>query len=175
LLVRRHSFEALLLTIHSSVTMASMTTIGYHTFLKGLPTYIRANLPNPPSLHFHQPHRWLLQIYDHDKHIHYEVQRIPNRGVFEIGLHFEMRDKARNQQLLSGFSHFLIEIHATLGDSIVAEPWDKGWAKLYEVVPEEPLTETFQTTLGKRVADFISCVHPILQEISATSGRGREI
>ncbi len=159
--------SGLRLTVHCSVTMAKMTKLGYHIFLKGLPTSIRAHLPKTLPLHFHQPYRWLLQVYDQDKRVHYEVQRLTSRGVFEIGLHFESRSKQLNQHLLRGFSRYLFEIHARLGDSVVVEPWDKGWAKLYEVVPAEALTEAFQQRLGKRVADFICCVHPILQEIYA--------
>ncbi len=151
-----------------------MTKLGYHSFLKGLPTHIRANLPKAMLLHYHQPHRWLLQIYDQDKRVHYEVQRMTGRGIFEVGLHFESRNRALNQHLLTGFSRNLFEIHAKLGDSVVAEPWDKGWAKLYQVVLEEPLTELFQQQLGQRVAEFIACVHPILQEIYATPVVKRE-
>lgn len=151
-----------------------MTKLGYHTFLKGLPTYILAHLPNGLILHYHQPHRWLLQMYDQDKRVHYEVQRITGRGLFEIGLHFESRNRQLNEHMLTCFSRHLFEIHETLGDSVVVEPWDKGWAKLYEVIAEEALTEAFQEKLGKRVADFIGCVHPILQIVYETPVQRRE-
>lgn len=152
-----------------------MTQLGYHTFLKGLPTHIRPHLPRAMLLHIHQPHRWLVQIYDQDKRVHYEIQRIPGRGEFEIGLHFESRNKELNQRLLEGFSRYLFEIHALLGESVVAEPWDKGWAKVYEVVEVAEMTEDAQKELGKRVAEFIQCIHPMLQEIYADSTQRRKV
>ena len=52
-----------------------------------------------------------------------------------------------------------------LGDSIEAEMWDRGWTKIYEVVPEEDLTTDFQAKLGNRMAEVITCLHPIYVEL----------
>lgn len=149
-----------------------MTTLGYHAFLKGLPTHV--TLPATIRLKFHQPHRWLLQAYDQDRRVHYEVQRIPHRGDFEVGLHFESRNKGLNSHMLKQFLRRMFEIHAELGESVVAEQWDKGWTKLYEVVSAEPLTADFQAELGRRITRFITCIHPILQQLYDTPVRRRE-
>ena len=69
----------------------------------------------------------------------------------------------------------MFEIHEQLGESVVAEPWDKGWAKVYEIVAVDELTEETQAALGKRTAEFIQCIHPILQEIYEMPVRRREI
>ena len=92
------------------------------------------------------------------------------RGVkiSSSGLHFESKNKQLNQHLLTGFSRRLIEIHAELGDSIQAEPWDRGWAKVYEVFPDAPLDEAFQTRMANRIVEIVCCLHPILNELYDT-------
>lgn len=139
--------------------------LAYQSFLKGLPTQVQKYLPHHLKLHAHQPFRWLLQLYDQDKRVHYEVSRIAKRRDFELGLHFESRHKPLNAHMLQGFSRSLFEIHDQLGESIVAEPWDRGWAKVYEVYPDAPLTEAYQEAMGKRLAEIITCLHPILLDL----------
>jgi hypothetical protein len=39
--------------------------------------------------------------------------------------------------------------------------WDRGWTKIYEVLPEAELTEEYQEEVGGRLAEFIVCLHPI--------------
>ncbi len=151
-----------------------MTVLKYQQFLKTLPTYIMPQLPESMQLTVRQPHRWLLQIHGQDRQIHYEVSRIKHRQDFELALHFESKNKPLNQHLLDGFSKQLIAIHAQLGESITAEPWDRGWAKVYEIFPSAPLTEQYAEQLGVRMATIISCLQPILLEIYDTPvGRKR--
>ncbi|MGB1252482.1 MAG: hypothetical protein ACPG8W_17840 [Candidatus Promineifilaceae bacterium] len=139
--------------------------LAYQPFLKGLPTQVQKYLSDQLKLQVQQPVRWLLQLYDQDKRVHYEVSRIARRGDFELGLHFESRHKPLNAHMLQGFSRNLFEIHEQLGESIVAEQWDRGWTKVYEVYPKAPLTEAYQEEMGKRIAEIITCLHPILLEL----------
>ncbi len=145
-----------------------MTVLGYQQFLKTLPVHVLDQLPAHLQLNVNQRYRWMIQFYDQDARVHYEVQRIYRRGDFELGLHFESKRKPLNQHLLQGFSRRLFEIHAVLGDSISAEPWDKGWTKVYDVFPEAPLTETYQEQLAARLAEIITVFHPILLELYDT-------
>ena len=145
-----------------------MTVPGYQQFLKTLPTHVIPLLPAHMQIKAHQPYRWLLQFYDQDRRVHYEVGRIAKRRDFELGLHFESKNKQLNQHLLAGFSRRMIEIHAQLGTSIRAEPWDRGWAKVYDIFPDAPLDEDFQSRIAHRLAQFIICVHPILNELYDT-------
>lgn len=97
--------------------------------------------------------------------MHYEVSRASRLDGWEIGLHCEARDKQLNRYLLNGFRRHLFEIKDTLGESVEAEMWDKGWTKLYEVVPSAPLTIQFQTAVAQRLANMIICVQPIFAEL----------
>jgi hypothetical protein len=83
----------------------------------------------------------------------------------ELGFHCEARDKHLNRFLLEGFRRHLFEIKAELGESVEAEMWDRGWTKIYEVVPEAELTPEYQAEVGGRLAAFIVCLHPIYVQL----------
>lgn len=146
-----------------------MIVLAYHDFLKTLPTHVAPLLPPTlPPLTVRQPYRWLVQWYDQDPAVHYEVLRVRQSTAFEIGLHFESPRAQLNEHLLTGFLHRLIEVHALLGPDVVAEPWDRGWCKVYRVLPaEEQLTDQFQQTLAAATAALISALHPLLNDCYA--------
>jgi hypothetical protein len=87
------------------------------------------------------------------------------RGKLELGLHFESRDRALNLALLKGFSAHMAEIKSTLGPQWEAEPWDKGWTKVYEVVPYAPFDDELLRALGARMARAISVLQPIWESL----------
>ena len=97
--------------------------------------------------------------------LHHEVSRPQARKGLELGFHCEARDKDMNRYLLKGFRRYLFEIKAELGESIEAEMWDRGWTKVYEVLPETELTEEYQEMVGGRLADIIVCLHPIYVQL----------
>jgi hypothetical protein len=101
------------------------------------------------SVHYAEP--WL----------HYEVSRPSGVTGLELGFHCEARDKKLNLYLLKGLRRHLFEIKAELGESIEAEMWDRGWTKIYEVLPAAELSEEYQETVGERMAEIIVCLHPI--------------
>ena len=87
------------------------------------------------------------------------------REAWEVAFHFEARDKQLNRYLLLGFRRHLFEIKDTLGASVEAEMWDRGWAKVYDVVPQERLTAAHQTAVATRLAELICCLQPIFVEL----------
>lgn len=111
--------------------------------------------------------RWFCQVYFSERGIHYEVSRPYNREgrQLEIGLHFETRDKERNLALLRAFDHHLIELRDGLGQAIKAEIWDRGWTKVYEIHPDQELTESWVEEIAERFAQFIQTLQPILARI----------
>ncbi len=109
---------------------------------------------------------WLVQLYYDDPRIHYEVWNLGGRrGRLEIGLHCESRDVGLNARLLEGLSAHLFEIKAQLGASFEAEPWDKGWTKLYETIPLEPFDTDYVERVAARMAQVMDVLEPIRRSI----------
>jgi len=56
--------------------------------------------------------------------------------------------------------------------------WDKGWTKIYEVLPAAELSEEYQELVGERLAEIFVCLHPICAQLRsdvATCWRSRAI
>src|SRR5689334_2349869 len=102
-------------------------------FMSALPAATRTALP-AEWRKLRSAHRsWLCQIYYANPRLHYEVWNMgEQRGKIELGLHFESQDRDENFALLAGFSRRMAEVKATLGAQWEAEPWDRGWSKVYE-------------------------------------------
>jgi len=149
-----------------------MTLLSRNQFLQTMPAAVIPNLPVPlRGIQPRQPWRWLVQFHYGEPRLHYEVVRAASQGGWELGFHCEARDKDLNRLLLTGFRRHLVEIKDTLGESIEAEMWDRGWTKIYEVLPEQPLTAEYQQTVGRRLAQIISCLHPIYAELRDSVAR----
>lgn len=147
-----------------------MSALSETAFVNTLPDILRPLLP--PALQGFQVRRpWsLLQIHFGEPSLHYEVARVgqrPGRAItgWELGFHCEARDHHLNRLLLDGFRRHLFEIKATLGDTIEAEMWDRGWTKIYEVYPDEALTEAYRAAVAARLAQIITCIHPVFVEL----------
>ncbi len=138
-------------------------------FLRGLPEQVWPHLP--PELgrwQVRQPWVWLVQLYDQQPTVHYEVGRARPADTLEVGLHFEQRDAAANAALLRYFQQRLVEIKDQLGPEVEAEPWDKGWAKVYLLMSASAWTVDLQHTVGQRLADFMTILHPFLLDYRRT-------
>ena len=143
-----------------------MATLSQNKFLQTLPEVVIPQLPAAlQGIQVRQPWRWLVQFHYGEVRLHYEVSRVRYRGGWELGFHCEAGDKDLNRFLLKGFRRHLFEIKDTLGDSIEAEMWDKGWTKIYEVYPDGELTQAYQHELGSRVAQIMICLHPIYVDL----------
>ncbi len=131
-------------------------------FMQALPEAVKRKLPRALKRFETSGRSWLTQFYYDDPRLHYEVWNLgPRRGRLEIGLHFESRDRELNAFLLSGMLAHLFEIKAELGPSFEAEPWDKGWSKVYETIPLAPFTPEYLEQVAARTAQIISVLEPI--------------
>ena len=149
-----------------------MKTMSQQKFLQTMPEMMIPLLPpRLQTIQVRQPWRWLAQFHFGETRLHYELSRVARREAWEIGFHFESGDKQLNRFLLLGFRRHLFEIKDVLGESFEAEVWDKGWAKVYEVVPAEPLTEAYQVKIGRRLAEVITCLHPIFVDLRGQAAR----
>jgi hypothetical protein len=145
-------------------------------FMRAIPDAVRGKLPEELQGFKTSIRSWLVQLYyGREPRIHYEAwllmsryQRAGSRTI-EIGLHFECKDADENTRLLELCYRNLFEIKAELGEQVEAEPWDRGWAKLYEVLPLSGFNAEFLDLASSRLALFIQVLQPIIDPTSATS------
>jgi len=135
--------------------------------MRAIPPATQAKLPKALQNFKVATRSWLVQLYYTDPHVHYEVVTLGiKRGQLEIGLHFESRNSATNEQLLDGFMQHLFEIKAELGDGFEAEMWDRGWTKVYETIPMETFDDAYVVRVAARLAQVIVVMQPILDEVA---------
>ena len=143
-----------------------MANITQAQFLSTLPDVTIPHLPPPlRGITVRQPWRWLIQFHYGEASLHYEVSKVPRLDGWELGFHCEAKDKHLNRYLLNGFRQHLFEIKDTVGSSVEAEMWDRGWTKIYEIYPFVAMTSDHQKDVGWRVAQLISCIQPIFAEL----------
>lgn len=142
-----------------------MSTLSQKQFLHTMPNMVIPHLPERLQGVHAVTWNWLVKFHFGEPRLHYEISRVPRREGWELGFHFESKDKNLNRFLLQGFRRHLFEIKDTLGQSMEAEMWDRGWTKIYEVYPSAPLTTSYQAEVGKRLAQIIICLHPIFVEL----------
>jgi hypothetical protein len=134
--------------------------------LRAIPPATQAKLPKALQGFKVARRSWLVQLYYDDPLVHYEVVTLGvKRRQLEIGLHFESRNSATNEQLLDGFMQYLFEIKAELGDGFEAEMWDKGWTKVYETIPMETFDDAYVDRVAGRLAQVITVLQPILEHL----------
>ena len=141
-----------------------MGVIKVSTFVKEVPEVARGLLPDDLRHFKVSLMPWLSQAYYDDKRMHYELVKLPSRfseNRMELGLHFESKDRALNGTLLNGFERYLFEVREALGDEWCAEPWDRGWTKIYTTFTYEVLDEARLADTARLLAQTISVMQPI--------------
>ncbi len=99
-----------------------------------------------------------------DPSIHYEVWVHEREARLEIGFHLEA-DEAHNAALYRELDKCLLDIQFQLGSGVWLEPWDKGWARLYETHPLWPLDTTRADDTSERMVVFVRAVQPVYESI----------
>lgn len=132
-------------------------------FMAALPAAVQQVLAPGIALQRGRLWPWGVQLYDDDPRFHYEVSRVTPRlgDRLELGLHFESRRPADNLFLLEAFQAHLVEIKHELGDQVEAEPWDKGWTKVYDTMPLEPYESRYLEAVVHRFAAIVRVLHPM--------------
>jgi hypothetical protein len=134
-----------------------------HDFFAALPLAVAPRLPI--ELRGFESRRGpgrLLKLHYGRPEAHFEAWHHTAVGRFEVGLHFEGRAEFN----AAAFDHFrrrMLEVKAGLPRAEL-EPWDKGWARLYETVPAPFLSDELVALAGGRLATFITTLQPMLDE-----------
>ena len=56
------------------------------------------------------------------------------------------------------------DIKKSLGTEVEVEEWVRGWTRVHETVPLEPLDEDFLVEVSFRLSAMIQTLEPILRE-----------
>jgi hypothetical protein len=133
-------------------------------FVKTVPSLAKPHLPKNLRAFKQTLLPWLVQLYYDDRLLHYELAKLPEKygaNRLEIGLHCESRDRELNTALLEGFDRYLLEIRDKLNADWWAEPWDRGWTKVYTTLVYDDLTEELAESVALQLAQAITVIHPI--------------
>ena len=106
----------------------------------------------------------LVKLFADDPQIHFELWLHRGRERAELGLHFETRDPQRNQRLLEYIAADLPFLKTVLGNGLEAEPWDKGWTRVYLTRPLTRLDAAAQAELPIAFGDLVETLEPFRRE-----------
>jgi hypothetical protein len=144
--------------------MSMRPTLPPGDFLEGVLNEVRARLPAELSGLQARRQGSLIKFFDTEPSIHFELWLHRARGRVELGLHFETRDAERNQRLLDYVAEDLLFLKEALGQGLEAEPWDKGWTRLYLSYPLGRQGPDEQVRLAAAFAVFIETLDPLRRE-----------
>jgi hypothetical protein len=136
-------------------------------FMRGLLEQLRALVPDELGYLEMRHQHALIKVFADDPAVHFELWLHHGSARVELGLHFETRDAARNQRLLEYVADELPFLKHAISPAIEAEPWDRGWTRLYLTRPITRLDPAEQSELAQSFATFISVLEPIRQEAVA--------
>ena len=131
-------------------------------FLELLPDLVRQQLP--PDLEGFQvmgPTGSLVKFHYQRPADHYEVWLRRRQKQVELGLHFE-GDRDSNHRSLELLSQQSDYIRASLGPGVEVEAWDKGWTRVHETLPWEPLGDDFLIEVALKLSGMIRTLEPLL-------------
>ena len=134
-------------------------------FFSGLRKRVKARLPAPlRTFNSARGRGRLMKVHFGRPEFHYEVWHHTGVGRLEIGLHFEGSTE-ENQEAFDFFRAHVIEIKARLPHAEL-EPWDRGWARLYETLPAPQLDEGVLDGAAERMSDYIVTLQPLLESFA---------
>ena len=131
-------------------------------FLELLPDLVRQQLP--PELEDFEvmgPTGSLVKLHYQRPTVHYEVWLRRRQKQVELGFHFE-GDRDSNHRSLELLSQRSEDIRASLGPGVAVEPWDKGWTRVHETLPWEPLGDDFLVEVSSKISGMIQMLEPLL-------------
>jgi hypothetical protein len=132
-------------------------------FFEGLAATLVRRLP--PALRDFEAVRGrgrLLKLdYGHPE-THFEAWHHRAVGRLEMGLHFE-GERELNAAAHGFFRGRIVEIKRALPRAEL-EPWDRGWARLYETLAAPELSDRSVVVAGERLTAYITVLQPMLTE-----------
>ena len=156
---------------------SSVRKLDSRTFLRGVVERVHEEIPADFQPIRSTAYSYMAQLWSGNKRLHYEAWIRERLGVIELGLHFEA-DALTNARLLSAFRARERGIRRGLGADVRIEPWDKGWARVWEPIALSTLDHPFLERIGGRIAAYVKELEPILRaevpsDVDWSEGRRR--
>src|SRR5262249_15231247 len=104
----------------------------------------------------------LMKLHFGEPAFHYEAWHHTGAGRLEVGLHFES-SAADNHAAFEFFRARMVEVKAGLPRAEL-EPWDRGWARLYETLPAARLDDGVLTAAVDCMAIYVVTLQPLLEQ-----------
>jgi hypothetical protein len=132
-------------------------------FFEALTDGLTRSLPAPArSFEATRGRGRLLQLHYGHAETHFEAWHHPGAGRLEVGLHFE-GDAELNSAAHGFFRARIVEIKSALPRAEL-EPWDHGWARLYETAQAPDLSGTTLSLAIERLTAYVTVLQPMLAE-----------
>ena len=131
-------------------------------FLELLPDLVRQQLP--PELEDFEvkgPTGSLVKLHYRQPAVHYEVWLRRRLKHVELGLHFE-GDPDSNHRSIDLLSQQADDIRASLGPDVEVGAWDRGWTRVHETLPWEPLGDDFLIEVSLKLSGMMRTLEPLL-------------
>jgi len=131
-------------------------------FFQALPLKVAGALPIELRGFEHRRVHGVMKFHYGRPETHYEAWYHGAKGRVEVGLHFE-GSRELNQACLDFFRDHMVEVKGGLPRAEL-EPWDRGWARLYETFPAVSLDNEALIATALRVADYVVTLQPLLDQ-----------
>ncbi len=130
-------------------------------FFAGIVRELKTNLPAEYRSFRHRGDFNLMKVWFDHYRVHYEVVIDQQIDKIEIGLHFE-DGPASTLGFLALLDTRILEIKDVLGPEVELERWTQSWGRLYELRSLQNLDAAVTASCGKRLAELITLVQPII-------------
>ena len=131
-------------------------------FFQALPSQLARELPIELRGFEHRRVAGVIKFHYGRPETHYEAWYHSGQGRVEVGLHFE-GSRELNEACLQFFRARMVEVKGGLPHAEL-EPWDRGWARLYETFPAWSLDHEALAVAARRLADYVVTLQPLLDQ-----------
>ena len=131
-------------------------------YFQALPSQVAGALPIELRGFEHRRVSGVMKFHYGRPETHYEAWYHRSQGRIEVGLHFEGSRKL-NQACLEFFRAHMVEVKGGLPNAEL-EPWDRGWARLYETFPATSLDHEALAATASRIAAYVITLQPLLDQ-----------
>ena len=132
-------------------------------FIEILPEMVRQELP-PEFSDFQVigTMSTLIKLSYSVPSVHYEVWIRRRMKQLEVGLDFE-GDGESNSVYLEMLGQRSTDIRSALGDAVELEEWDRGWTRVHQTMPLEPLDDDFLVEVSFTLSGMIRTLEPLVR------------